>query len=187
MDAKLIKDKYVNDFYYLMVGINTYATTHKESFKILSLKNCQAIELGYDLDELSRNYGNKDADITNDFGKGHREGCYIGYLAGFQKALSILGNKKFSDEDMRKAIGISKNGSMQEQHNGYGGSAIPRFVLDNLPSDEIIQSLQQTEWDVEVEMEDVFVHSPSLSPNQKSQWEKKPKLDADGCLILKRI
>jgi len=46
------------------------------------------------------------------------------------------------------------------------------------------QSLQQTEWDVEIEME--FVEEEQTGTHLV--WGRTtPKLDADGCLILKKI
>ena len=157
MEAKLIKNKYGDDFYYLMVGIDTYATTHKESFRILSLKNCQAIECGYDLDELIEEA------IIQVVDKNEQVGLFdIGFLKGFLKALEILGDKKFSEEDMIKCF----NASMDD---GW------------VRADFYIQSLQQTEWDVIIEME--YVGKIKLN----KLHEMKPKLDADGCLILRKI
>ena len=49
----------------------------------------------------------------------------------------------------------------------------------------VIQSLQQTEWDVIVEMECCGNYSPPCNIN--CEYGPKPKLDADGCLILTRI
>ena len=173
MEVKLIKTEvnYLLKDEQFNVIIST--TSLKKEGLALSLKNCQAIERGYDLDELAKEFVDYEDSLYHSTIKNT-------YMHGFQKALEIRSDKKFSEEDMRKAIGISKNGSMQEQHNGYGGSAIPRFVLDNLPSDEIIQSLQQTEWDVEIVME--YVGKIKLN----KLHEMKPKLDEDGCLILKR-
>jgi hypothetical protein len=58
----------------------------------LSLKNCQAIENGYDLDELVLK-----KDLVKHFGM-----MVISTLIeGFQKALEILGDKKFSGDDIR--------------------------------------------------------------------------------------
>ena len=44
-----------------------------------------------------------------------------------------------------------------------------------------MQSLQQTEWDVEIEMEKIIL---PFGANQFIN-EYKPKLDENGCLILK--
>jgi hypothetical protein len=152
--------------------LNTIASSFDNPKGKLSLKNCQAIELGYDLNELAMGY-----DL---YEKINFVGQMRAYKEGFQKALEILGDKKFSEEDVIKAIEIARNGSMQEQHNGYGRPTESRFVLDNLPSDEIIQSLQQTEWDVEI----LCLHTgnPKYTTNTGL-----PKLDEDGCLILKRL
>jgi hypothetical protein len=157
MEAKLIKDKHIDNFYYLMVGINTYATTHKESFRVLSLKNCQAIELGYDLDELEQ-LAQKDIHNLKPINP-HPTSFFAGYRRGFQKALEILGDKKFSEEDVRDAYfhgekdSYTKGGQTKEMENQF------------------IQSLQQTEWDCII-----FVDEKT----------KEPLLDNEGNLILKR-
>jgi hypothetical protein len=127
--------------------LNTIASSFDNPKGKLSLKNCQAIELGYDLNEL----------VKEDFFRGkyqyHLANNHLEFFkAGFQKALEILGDKKFSEDDILKAI---------EMYYEKGKIFI-----------EIIQSLQQTEWDVEVE-------------THPREWIKK--LDEDGCLILKRL
>jgi hypothetical protein len=127
--------------------LNTIASSFDNPKGKLSLKNCQAIELGYDLDEL----------VKEDFFRGkyqyHLANNHLEFFkVGFQKALEILGDKKFSEDDILKAI---------EMYYEKGKIFI-----------EIIQSLQQTEWDVEVE-------------THPREWIKK--LDEDGCLILKKI
>jgi antitoxin component YwqK of YwqJK toxin-antitoxin module len=47
---------------------------------------------------------------------------------------------------------------------------------------EIIQSLQQTEWDVEIAME-----YQGFEEDGKLRETYLPKLDENGCLILKRL
>lgn len=172
---KLIK---VDNGYVLLVDNIMYATDNDK----LSLKNCQEIERGYDLDELAYEY---DLDtIENVYGQ------VKAFKAGFQKALELMGDKKFSEEDVRRAIEIARNGSMQEQHNGYGRPTELRFVLDDVPSDYIIQSLQQTEWDVEIVMGPCY-YDDSLGGFSTSYKEgmptEQPKLDSNGHLILKRV
>jgi len=53
---------------------------------------------------------------------------------------------------------------------------------------EHIQSLQQTEWDVEVEIDEEkeFIFDPTMGISQ-GHYLDKPKLDENGCLILKKI
>jgi hypothetical protein len=134
----------------------------------LSLKNCQAIEGGYDLDELAK-IEYPICEVWNDEEALIRE---LAFKKGFQKALELMGDKKFSEFDITKAFEYGWN----QRH------------FDKTDEDELreiqkrfIQSLQQTEWDVEIET------VPALSNNGNVYYGDIPKLDATGCLILKRI
>lgn len=138
----------------------------------LSFKNCQAIERGYDLDELFESIplNSTNPDL-------HKPILRAGFIVGFQKALEILGDKKFSEKDIERAFiqGV------------YTKTEIHR------KKEEYIKSLQQTEWDVEIEM-----ICPHPSDTYRCGMEygcdadgcnhpnKVPYLDSDGCLILKR-
>ena len=154
----------------------------------LSLKNCQVIERGYDLDELVKEECKYNPDSLRQY-----DPYFISfYKAGFQKALELIVDKKFSDEDIKKVVEISRQGSLQENHNGYGVSTESIFVLDNLSVNEIIQSLQQTEWDVEVcTLNDCYGdYNLCYSRHFDCKFCTDtgiPKLDENGCLILKRI
>ena len=152
--------------YYLVDGNtnDTVATTDKVLLKEydgymkkLSLKNCQAIENGYDLDELAEKH--YDVHIKQGHTKEDSLQRKIDFILGFQKALEILGDKNFSDEDIKncwnKAFDVGYNFGHEQ-----GDSTIANEDIDNY-----IQSLQQTEWDV------------TFNPDEK---------DSDGCLILKR-
>ena len=152
MKVKLIKKK--EDWYNLYQDSIGIASTHEElqGYK-LSLKNCQAIERGYDLYELIDHITPKGKLTVNASERRN------GFLKGFQKCLELMGDKKFSEEDIRMAFSHVQNE--------------PTF-------DEFIQSLQQTEWDVEVEKENVM-----HDYNGNISLGAKFKLDADGCLILK--
>lgn len=152
MEGKLIKE---NNGYTLFVDGKVFGDTDGHQLKSitnrLSIKNCQIIELDCDLDELIKK------EIAN--GKLHpNDGAKKeGIERGIQIALEILGDKKFSVEDMRMAF----------------------FHVQNEPTfDEFIQSLQQTEWDVEVEMVKEHIGSGC--------YKKYPKSDDEGCLILKK-
>ena len=138
--------------------LNTIASSFDNPKDKLSIKNCEAIENGYDLDELAKDYANgkSSSDVFKD---AHKRD----FKEGFQKALEILGDKKFTEDDIRKTIFIVSN------------------PLDTrYSSSELISSLQQTEWDVEIVME-----TPAATYGH-SGWHKQPMLDKDGCLILKR-
>jgi hypothetical protein len=130
-------------------GVVIASTSLKKEGLELSLKNCQAIENGYDLDDI--------VEQTKQTLEDSRISSYESFKIGFQKALELLGDKKFSEEDLKKII---------------HWSTLDKDV--RLSEEELFKSLQQTEWDVEIEME----YHPTFHIQ---------KLDADGCLILKRI
>ncbi len=171
MKGKLYKE---SEGYYLLVSNKTIGTTRPLlNFDIieykLSLENCQTVERGWDLDELAR-------DSSREYFIKPIESPIFtfGYEEGFQKALELMGDKKFSEGQLREAF----------------------FHVQNEPTfDVFIQSLQQTEWDVEVEMEKVkdetkivgSVKGIKGSGHKITTYKSVPKLDADGCLILKKI
>ena len=159
--------------YYLVDGNtnDTVATTDKVLLKEydgymkkLSLKNCQAIANGYDLDDKISKHLEK-----NDIEASTKRVQVIKELI-----LEILGDKKFSEDDVRKAIEFG----MKSYHSWYDRN-----------EDEFIQSLQQTEWDVEIEMECVMGCQNLILNGENSVCcgDKKPKLDSNGCLILKKV
>ena len=150
------------------------STSLKKEGLSLSLKNCQSIELGYDLGELAKREYLDGYDTT--------ELCRAAFKDGFQKALELMGDKKFSEFDITKAFEYGWN----QRH------------FDKTDEDELreiqkrfIQSLQQNEWDVEVVMtKEEYTWSPrgeGFEDQTYRDWREVPKLDADGCLILKRI
>ena len=135
--------------------LNTIGSSFDNSKEKLSLKNCQSIENGYDLDEL----------VKEDFFRGkyqyHLANNHLEFFkAGFQKALEILGDKKFNEKDMIMFGLFCRNNHISECLS-VTDELFPKY-----------QSLQQTEWDVEVE-------------THPREWIKK--LDEDGCLTLKRL
>jgi hypothetical protein len=164
MEAKLIKTK---STYHLVVNNKIIASMGDSDGKLqkLSLKNCEAIANGYDLDEL----------VEDNF-KGLRACIEDQDIAEFYISLvkttitEILGDKKFTKEDMGRIMVYGYDKSTENEY------------LSRIPFDEYIQSLQQTEWDVEVETEEKRIGGIK----GYGEYEIVPKLDADGCLILKR-
>ena len=172
MKAKLIKmvEGYtlsltgnIDDLY----GISNQQLAEDYQLYKLSIKNCEAIANGYDLDEL----------VKTTFPSLENCGVYLwmsetdrnrqrsAFIKGFQKALEILGDKKFSLEDMKK---VYLNSSKYEW---FG---------------DCIKSLQQTEWDVEIccyigngDKESDSFKDPIVTNTGI------PKLDEDSCLILR--
>jgi hypothetical protein len=165
MKAKLIK----TDVNYILEddkGVVIASTSLKRVEGLsLSLKNCQVIERGYDLDELTENFWKQEfikpgIIDTNSFKQ------------GFQKALELMGDKKYNREFLldiipkviQKRLELTSN-----EFNDWYNSEFLKMIFD------------RKEWDVEVET------VPALSNNGNVYYGDIPKLDADGCLILKRI
>jgi len=159
MKAKLIKD---NDGYWLDISDDGITKRPLTDFGQLSIKNCEAIANGYDLDKLADEYYKRLELVPH---KGNA------YISGFQKALEILGDKKFSINEVVELCKILMSNPFETSGKTY------QELTDNY-----IQSLQQTEWDVEVEKENVM-----HDYNGNISLGAKFKLDSDGCLILKRI
>lgn len=138
----------------------------------LSIKNCQAIERGYDLDELAKKYSENiyyKLEADEEF-SGEPLGVLRGFKDGFQKALELIGDKKFSEKDMSKAWSEGYHRKVDE----LNGNGLIYF-------DKFIQLLQQTEWEVEIITEE----GKDTFGNAELTWYN-PKLDEKGCLILKR-
>ena len=142
-----------------------YAIVNEElaedyGWRRLSLKNCQAIERGYDLDGLAK----------KEYLDGYAttEMCRAAFKDGFQKALELMGDKKFSINEVAELTKILISNPFETCGKTYQEL-----------TDSYIQSLQQTQWDVEIRMEEIHFGGGC--------YKKQPKLDADGCLILKRI
>jgi hypothetical protein len=168
MEAKLIKTFYGYEL--LTQGFVKGSTNHEliDSLNIeegtirykLSLKNCQAIELGYDLDELAEEWvdvnSHKWSNNNNEVGDN-----YGSFKSGFQKALELNSTKLFTLEDMMNCW--NKVLTFQNHKETLG---------------EHLATLQQTEWDVIIKMRPAsLVYISNLVIEE---------LDADGCLILKR-
>lgn len=190
--------------YYLVDGNSndTVATTDKVLLteydgymKKLSLKNCEAVVNGYDLHELAcdeigidisviKHIDNKVIENDSVSTPIHEAGALgaglyhrvKGFEIGFQKALEILGDKKFSEDDLvsfgKRCFYKGFEKSENDDANCY--TAFREEI------GELIHSLQVKEWNVEI------VTKPYTEVGEGFELESKrePKLDADGCLIL---
>jgi starvation-inducible outer membrane lipoprotein len=167
------------------------ATTDEKDKIKLSIKSCQEIESGYDFDNFTSEgliYTANESFLKPEKFSEKEIGLLHGFIDGaefgFQKALEILGDKKFSEEDVKKAILNTLEMTPYQ---------VEQFRKDNSYhiSSNIIQSLQKNEWDVEVEMEDSFKKTnekyiDDICWGSYYEHSKKPKLDSNGCLILKK-
>lgn len=193
MKAKLIKK---NEHYFLETQPYTLSNLQRHTIIAntfdkpkghilqLSLKNCQAIECGYDLEDLAEDMLKSHKDFEGEGFSDYQNGRLNGIYEGFQKALAILGDKKFNEVDM---INFSEfvSGKYINQYKFLRDKSLKGFFS----TDEILkeyQSLQQTEWDVEIDEEMEFIFDPAMGITQ-GYYLDKPKLDTEGCLILKRL
>lgn len=161
MEGKLIKLGLSEGYRLDDLNGNYIASTLNGKNK-LSLRNCEEIELGFSLVEL---FDTVDSSID------YHEFDFSSFRLGVKAIIQILGDKKFSEDDVRKAIEFG----MKSYHS-----------WKNRNEDEFIQSLQPTGWDVEIEMEENCPYDYTSRCTQGRCDCKKPKLDAGGCLILKR-
>lgn len=180
MKAELVKRKDRWDLY--AEDGSKIASTAPNPMNKLSLKNCQAIKNGYDLDELAKGYAKKADEISKSYGVNRFQGDNNAtpFKDGFKKALEILGDKKFSEEDFYKVFLINSAGNNTTLRNFFEQTVLPMF--------------QQTEWDVEIEMtcphpEDTYTCGLQYGCDEDgcNHPNQVPYLDKDGCLILKRI
>ena len=147
--------------YYLTVNDKIYGVINNSDSKLqkISLKNCQAIENDYDLDELADSKlgipQNNNAIIRREY-----------FISGAKTIIEILGDKKFSEHHTRlMLIDMARFVSTKEMRDAWDLD-VQKFHKDrDFFIDKQIRSLQQTEWDV------------TFNPDEK---------DSEGCLILKR-
>ena len=167
MKAKLYKTEKEN---YVLVDTTkgTYddgymlGTSRESQYNKLSIKNCESIERGYDLDEL----------VEDNF-KGLRDCISDSDIAEFYISLvkttvtEILGDKKFSEKDVISMIEKSRETGLTAEY----------LILNN----------QQNEWDVEIREECLDKNCDGINRKGECITTGKPKHDTDGCLILKRV
>jgi hypothetical protein len=191
MKGRLIKRE---SNYYLFVEGKPFGTTDDlylqyEIVNKLSKQNCDEIFGVVDVEKLAE-----------DFAKNYsiyptaQDDTEYGFKNGFNKAMELNKDKVFTLEDMKRAIDKAKQGSVKETHNGYGRPTEPRFVLDDLSYGEIIQSLQPTEIEVEIECHTIkqtkvygAIKGVKGSGHKITTTGYAPKLDDNNNLILRRI
>ena len=153
------------------IGIGS---THSElqGYK-LSKQNCDEIFGVIDVEKLFN-----EVDETIDF----HEFCFSSFKLGFNKAMELNKDKQFTSRDMLSAYMEGTNdGTQFESLMDYDSEDFDdAHEFAKQAEREFIQSLQQpTEIEVEIEMR-------TASLVYKTD-EVLPKLDANGCLILKKI
>jgi hypothetical protein len=180
MKAKLIKSN--TGDYSLIQSEEIIGFTLDLNYR-LSVKNCEAIERGYDLNELSKEFSwllSKDnINISR-----------ASYHAGFQKALEII-NELRTHKDPK----LIESMALRYRHD-FG--LITDENEKNIIRNKMCQLWEEVvglgfydvlnEWDVEIEM-DPYYDGEFIDDGKthiiEPKW--KPRLDPNDCLILKRI
>jgi hypothetical protein len=164
MKAKLINTN-VNYLLEDDKGVIIASTSTKEGNNKLSKQNCDEIFGVVDaIDVVYKQVRNGFDGVIDSFTEAFGKQC-------INKAMELNKDKLFTLEDMKKAIVWAHDKSTEGVY------------LSRLPVDEFIQSLQQpTEIEVEIEMEDIRLPHGA----NESYIKSIPKLDSEGCLILKK-
>jgi hypothetical protein len=168
----------INNIYSLMDNDKMIASSDLDfqidyEIKALSKENCDhifgVVDVDVFIDEMLVNRGEHISRVRN---KIYGEERDLGREC-FNKAMELNKDKLFTVEDVKKAF----NAGWVQRHNEEGSHYKNMEIL--------IQSLQQpTEIEVEIEMEDIIQLKKRAGGLTNMG---KPKLDNNGCLILKRI
>jgi hypothetical protein len=170
MKAKLIKtgsDYLLRDMNGEVLAITNGTTEGRK----LSKQNCDEIFGVFDVEKLAEEYCThepKNAKELRDVNL-----VKLGFRDGFNKAMELNKDKVFTLEDMRKAYFQGDYDALLE--GGY-----------TKKENDFIQSLQQpTEIEVEIVMEEIS-STYLVTIGEVKTTRLEPKLDSEGCLILKR-
>ena len=166
MKAKLVKK--VDGWYNLYDGEIGIGSTHPElqGYK-LSKQNCDEIFGVFDVEKLAIGY-----DL---YEKINFVGQTRAYKAGFNKAKELDKDKVFTLGDMRKAM----DWIMTQYFEFHEQPSIGR-------REHYLQLLQQP-IAIEVEIETETKVWEFISNGEFESFEIIPKLDSNGCLILKKL
>lgn len=154
----------------------------------LCYENCEAIEKGYDLKEIVNTHL-KEWEYEQLLGSGSATLAHDNFVMGFQKAIELMGDKRFSSRDMIFAYMTGTNSGAQFEnmcdYDNEDNSDAQEFAEE--ADKEFSESLKpKVEWDVYVETEPMNVDE--IREQGKGFLNaniNKSKLDLNGCLILK--
>lgn len=164
-----------NDIDDLYAISNSELATEHELYK-LNIKNCESVELGYDLDELSLNMRLKyepQIKLNKSLVHGIESSLHfqVGVVKGFKKAIELIDTNKYY-EFIRDC---AKNYDCDLNAHKYN------TTCRSCDAKSLLKSLSKDRWDVEIVME------TPVATYGHSGWHKQPKLDKEKCLILKRL
>jgi hypothetical protein len=137
----------------------------------LSKQNCDEIFGVVNVENLAENHP---LEVSN---ASHGFGIEDGIVYGFNKAMELNKDKVFTLGDIKEVIKKARLLARLKEDYGYD-----EYMFDE---EDIIQSIQQpTEIEVVIEV----TKSDDIKSVEKD-WYKigEPKLDENGCLILKKV
>jgi hypothetical protein len=169
MKGQLIK---CNHFYALQIDNNIIAVSldretpeHKVNYEhSLSKQNCDEIFGVVDVEKLSSDYANERFNEEYSSSTGNFQAFSSSFRDGFNKAMEL---NRFTLGQLKTAIDMAR--VMIDGKYAHSGEYIYNFIQ------------QPTEIKVEVEMDKI---PADLAPGG---WDVFPKLDSQGCLILKKV
>jgi hypothetical protein len=158
-------------------------STDGEGYYKLAKQNCDEIFGVIDVEKLAEEWvfeknGHKWS--NNDDSAGDN---YASFKEGFNKAMELNKDKRFTSRNMLRAYMEGTNdGTEFESMMDYDSEDnAEAYEFAKEAEKEFIKSLQQpTEIEVEIEMDAI---PADRAPNG---WDIFPKLDSEGCLILKK-
>jgi hypothetical protein len=175
--------KKLGEEYKLYSHDSCIATTQESPHKRLSKKNCDEMFGVVDVEMLAVLTTKEETTFVGN------EKMAKGFIKGFNKAMELNKDKLFTVEDMKAifafghVVGMNNILAIQSQHSPQ---PLPKPDSDKL-RDEVIQSLQQPK-EIEVEIRCYIGNGNKESDSFKDPLVTNtgiPKLDENGCLILK--
>jgi hypothetical protein len=151
-------------------------------------ENCEAIEKGYDLKEIVKKHL-KEWKYEQFLGGGSTTLVRDNFVMGFQKAIELMGDKRFNSRDMIFAFmaGTNAGAKFESMYDCDSEDNSEAYNLAEEAEKEFLESLKlKNEWDVYIETEPMNVDE--IHEQGKGFLNKnisKSKLDLNGCLILK--
>jgi hypothetical protein len=176
MKAKLKKER---DGDYTLALNNPKEYPH--SLPLLSKQNCDEIFGVVDVEKLAHEFSHKVC--------GRSAYAGIGFFAGFKKAMELNKDKRFTSRDMLSAYMEGTNdGTQFESLMDYDSEDFDEaHEFAKQAEREFIKSLQQQiEIEVEIEM-DYAIYTANMPKEGEQRPAMRPKVDENGCLILKPI
>jgi len=175
-----------NDYYLVDDNNDTIATTDKIFLKVdgvvnkLSRENCEEIFGVVDVGALALEECNNTDPLRLDSVKYKQDPYFrIGYLKGYNKAMELMGNNKFNDNNIVDAF---MAGHLRGMSTDMGEDNTHPICS------EYLNSLQQPT-EIEVEIRCWIGNGDKESDSFKDPLVTNtgiPKLDENGCLILKK-